>query len=124
MTLNQELLTEIVPILAKKLEAWSAEAGSFDYRDYKAWSARRHAADDRILEFFSTRYYARFTGKGSDHAVTMAGIRSTSTSGWNGALQNWKRAAENKLAAGAGAVHRDGFNPLGSGPAPIEPREG
>lgn len=124
MTLNQELLTEIVPIVAKKLEAWSAETGAFVSGDYSTWVTRCLTANDRIIEFFSARYDARFTGKGSDYAVTMAGIRSTSTGGWTGALRNWQRAAENKLAASAGTVHRDGFNPHGSGPVPIEPREG
>lgn len=124
MTLNQELLAEIVPILAKKMEAWDTETGEFEPRAHRAWQERRRAADDRIVEFFTTRYDAAFTRPSSDYAVRMAGIRATSTSGWINVLHNWRRAAEKKLAAGTGVVHRDGFNPHGSGPVPIEPREG
>ena len=107
---SQELLAEIIPILAKKLDAWSTQTGTFDYADYSAWSARRSAADDKIVEFFTTRYDAVFTQPSGAYSVRMAGIRSTSTMGWTGALNNWKRAAETKLATKAGPqLTRDRF---------------
>lgn len=149
MTLNQELLTEIVPIVEKKIAQQREEVGDFDQTNYGAWFERNRASVGRLKDFFAERYDARFTQKPPhDQTVTMAGVRATSTGGWLAALQNWKRAAENKLASGAGRAHRpspystaaglygglgsdelrppgdDPINLQGSGPAPIEPREG
>ncbi|WP_054309998.1 hypothetical protein [Mesorhizobium sp. 1M-11] len=121
MTLYHELLTELIPLVEKKLEAHRAEAGEFHFANYDAWEKRCALADERIREFFSERYDARFTEHGDTHTVHMAGFRSSSTSGWAGALRNWQSSAEKKLAAHGDL---DGFNPHGSGPVPIEPREG
>lgn len=45
---------------------------------------------------------ARFTFEGGSECVTLAGTRGTSTNGCAGALANWVKAAERRLAkAGA-----------------------
>lgn len=122
MTLNQKLLVELVPLIAKKLAAASAEAGGNDGSHYERWRARQRNAENKLMDFFTERYDARFSAKGDNHRVVMAGIRSTSTSGWTNAMHNWHRAAEQKIAASEPAD--DVINLQGSGPAPIEEREG
>lgn len=129
MTLNQQLLTELIPLVEKKLAAADAEAGEFDRDHYTAWRERQRAAENRVMDFFTDRYDARFAAQGDTHMVVMAGIRSTSTSGWSSAFRNWRASAEKKLGPDPTrkgkleALHHDGFNPFGSGPVPIEPRE-
>lgn len=45
---------------------------------------------------------ARFSFEGGSECVTLAGTRGTSTNGCEGALRNWVKAAERRLAkAGA-----------------------
>lgn len=126
MTLWIENLLALAKLVGEKIELNRAETAEFDHKDYDGWRQRSDAADARMLAFFTDEHGARFTERPPhDHRVQMAGIRSTSTGGWTGALQNWKRAAEAKIAAEAGAVVRcDPINLQGSGPAPIEPREG
>ncbi len=151
MTLNQELLAELVPLVAKKLAAASAEAGEYDGDHYDAWRQRQRSAENRLMDFFTERYDARFAAQGDTRQVTMAGIRSSSTRGWEGALGNWLLSAEKKVDAAPGIKRSypvpgsiqagmngglgrdeigrpdddgDGFNVYGSGPVPIEPREG
>lgn len=99
MTLNHELLAELVPLVAKKLAAAEAEAGEFDGDHYMVWRERQRGAENRLMDFFTDRYDARFAAQGDIHQVTMAGIRATSTSGWTGAMHNWQRSAEKKLGA-------------------------
>ncbi len=124
MTLNQERLAELVEIVGKKLEQAAVEAGDFDPRNGGSWRARNEAAIGRLIEFFVERYEARFTMSHDAVAVRMAGIRSNSTMGVAPALRNWRRAAEIKLDVPAGAGQDDPINLAGSGPVPIEPREG
>lgn len=100
MSLNHELLAELIPLVAKKVEAANAETASVDWRtNYPAYRERTEAANARLTDFFGERYCARFSYRPPhDHAVAMAGIRSSSTSGVRGALQNWRAAAQKKLA--------------------------
>ncbi|CAN7164540.1 hypothetical protein LJR234_000329 [Mesorhizobium amorphae] len=77
----------------------------------------RRTAEAKMVEYFKAEEDAQFSNASTDYLVRMAGIRSTSTSSWTGALTNWKTAALAKIAAD------DGFNPHGSGPVPIEARE-
>ena len=117
MTLWMENLQRLIALVEEKLAQAKAEEGEFDHKDYSAWSARHRAAMDKLVAFFGEEENGRFTQQGAHgHTVQMAGIKSTSTGGWYGALQNWKTAAKKKLPAD------DGFNEYGSGPVPIEPR--
>lgn len=100
MTINLQLLAELIPLVAKKVEAANAETDGIDWsKDFTAYRARTDAANERLTDFFRERYGARFNRRPPhDHAVAMAGIRSSSTSGVRGALQNWRTAAQKKLA--------------------------
>lgn len=74
---------------------YGQEGYSFEATD--AWWKRRTEA----IESVKTRLAAEgaaFTFKPPhDHAIRLAGIRSSSTSGWTGAMHNWIRAAEKRL---------------------------
>lgn len=125
MTLWMENLLRPIALVEEKLAEAKAEEDEFDDKDYSGWFARHRAATDKLVAFFREEENGRFTQQGAHgHTVQMAGIKSTSTSGWYGALQNWKRAAETKVANAAGTVvDADPINLQGSGPAPIVPRE-
>lgn len=125
MTLWIDNLTRLVALVDQKLSEVKEAAGTYDtksFKDYSHWRARHDGAMRRVMAFFTSQENASFTSRGSDSTVKMAGIRSTCTSGWDGALHNWKAAAQKKIDA-QHAVD-DGFNPHGSGPVPIEAREG
>ncbi len=103
MTLWTENLVRLVAIVGEKLDVHHEARGEFDQANYSAYFERSRIADDEIKAFFSQEADASFTQRGAhEHVVRMAGIRSTSTSGWTGALQNWKRSAEAKIAKAAG----------------------
>lgn len=63
----------------------------------KAWDRRRSALG-RLLADLELRCGLARTGGGDLHAVRMAGVRSTSTSGFEGALHNWLIAARRRRA--------------------------
>lgn len=56
---------------------------------------------------------------GNDASLRLAGVRATCTAGVHGLLMNWRNAARRKLDEMV-----DPINLAGSGPVPIEPREG
>ncbi|MER8990443.1 hypothetical protein [Mesorhizobium sp. M0678] len=119
MTLWIETLERLVALLDEKLAVAKAETGEFGHAEYSAWRARHDMAEAKLIEFFTNEEGARFNPRpAGEHSVKMAGLRASSTSGTTGALTNWRTAARKKIAA------QDGFNPHGSGPVPIEAREG
>lgn len=72
---------------------YDRKAGKFDYADYDAWKKREAAAKAdlrRELERIGAKLKTR---PAINVEIQLGGIRSTSTSGWIGALQNWLRAA-------------------------------
>lgn len=87
-TVTKARLLELVCAVRDERDAW------WQKRDQALAAARRRLAEEG----------ARFTRRGADgHAISLAGIRSSSTSGWAGAFGNWIRAAEKRLASQAGA---------------------
>lgn len=149
-----------------------------EYEAFRAWQ--------RDIDAFAEKLVAEEGGR-LGHAtgaavIRLAGVQASCTSGPKGLLDNWRRAAERKIAATAGAVIRrplpgsieaglsgglsrdeigsppafgqddcpghvashsdakvcgrcgvhidslspddDGFNPFGSGPVPVQSREG
>lgn len=98
MTLWQENLRRLIALVGEKIEVHNEACGKFNHNDYAAWRERCRVADRELKAFFIQEADARFTHpRGDEHAVRMAGIRSTATGGWASALGNWKRAAEKKL---------------------------
>lgn len=118
MTLWQENLEQLLRLVGELLQAAAEEVGPYDAADYGNWRARFDAAHARIRERLEKDADARFTAKGDTHAVHIASIRATSTTGWQGALNNWRARAAARLAEAA-----DPINLQGSGPAPIVPRD-
>lgn len=98
-----ERLTRLVNLVAEKLAEADAETGKFDSSDYSAWRKRHDAAEGKVKQFLADTEGAAFSERPPhDHAVRMAGIRSTSTSGFTGALGNWRRAALAAIGAAEG----------------------
>lgn len=62
------------------------------------WHRDYHGAFFDLAQTLITEERARINTTAPDgHTIRMAGIRSSSTSGWAGALRNWQRAARKKL---------------------------
>lgn len=116
-TLWIETLERLVALVEEKLLVAHIETGEYSHADYDGWRKRTNAAHATLIAFFTGQEGARFNA-GSEHSVRMAGLRATSTGGTVGALQNWRTAARKQIAMA------DGFNPHGSGPVPVEAREG
>ena len=99
---DRERLSHLAEIVSFQLIKADAKAGQFDHTNYSDWR-RRHdvaVADmKRALEAEGAVFSER---PPHDHAVKLAGIRSTSTSGFQGALRNWLRAARARLEAANG----------------------
>lgn len=63
-----------------------------------AWWARHNHGIERIKGALSSAHGAKFRLHGScEHAVRIAGIRSTCTAGLIGALRNWQAAARRRM---------------------------
>ncbi|WP_336071506.1 hypothetical protein [Nitratireductor rhodophyticola] len=74
--------------------AW--ESSTLEERD-DYWRAEHGALNelrDRLAETEGARFYHQ---PPDGHAIRMGGIRSSSTSGWRGALTNWQKAARRRI---------------------------
>lgn len=92
-------LSQLVEIVSFQLARYEEKAGRFDPTNYSDWRRRHDAAVadmKRALEAEGAVFSER---PPHDHAVRLAGIRSTSTSGFEGAVRNWLRAARAKVEA-------------------------
>lgn len=94
-------LAEALPAVVAMLAEHDKAVGSY-FEDPQGWHARhRHQCDllgRRLAEELGAHVRDRWDGA----AVTIAGIRSSSsTSSLAGALRSWKRAAEARLGGGA-----------------------
>ncbi|ESY42069.1 hypothetical protein X747_14990 [Mesorhizobium sp. LNJC384A00] len=117
-TLWIETLQRVVQVVDEKLAAANAEQGEYSHTDYDGWRRRTAAAQEKLIAYFTNEEGARFNDRPAHEvSVKMAGVRATSTGGTTAALRNWHTAACKRIAAD------DGFNPHGSGPVTIEPRE-
>jgi hypothetical protein len=64
------------------------------------WLDRRAAHDravDRLCAMLERREAAEYSERGPDSIIVIANLRATATSGREGALRNWRRAARAKL---------------------------
>jgi hypothetical protein len=144
-------LPAALPIVERAVAEHDAATAPFKMSsDYDAWrNARRKADAAATLHLSQLGAAIRDDWQGA--AIRFAGVRSTSTGSLIGALSNWLTAARKKLAhlqddcpghvaseadmkiCGRCGMHidemrppdddDDPFNPHGSGPVPIEPRE-
>lgn len=128
MTLWQENLTRLVDLIDRLVREADERCGArpdwfSDRAGYAAWDKRRREELEAIKGHLTSREGARFSSRPAyECALKLAGIRSSCTGGEWGVLQNWQAAARRKI--GTAGVSDDGFNPHGSGPVPIEPKEG
>lgn len=102
MTTKQELqrLCSVIAVKLAKLEADLGEAP--DWRNHEARGAydrRERLAMQDLLKELQREEGATYGLSGAhDHHIRLAGIRSSSTSGWDGCLSNWKAAARKRMA--------------------------
>ncbi|MCW5711291.1 hypothetical protein [Shinella sp.] len=87
-------LTRLASLIGEKISALP----KCDWRDEAAARAYR-AAEDALLEELEASEGLRFRKGYDGAAIRIAGISASSTSGKIGALQNWRRGAEKRIAA-------------------------
>lgn len=73
------------------------------HKDFDAYGKARTAAEDKLLEELTALGAALRKRPPHDHAIRLAGIRSSSTSGYAGAVSNWVTAARKRLEKGGDA---------------------
>lgn len=90
-------LERLISLVEDEIARIDVESGSFSHADYLAWRKKSDAAEGEArnrLEQIGAKFTCR---PPHDHAVKLAGIRSSSTSGYVGALRNWQRAAKTRI---------------------------
>lgn len=102
-------LARLINVIDDKIAAMDAELGprpSWNTDDFKtrdAWGHAERAALQRLIQQLQAEEGAIFSLAGAhDHSIRLAGFRSSSTSGWRGALRNWQIAAQRRLERGQG----------------------
>lgn len=98
---NLHRLINLVDALLTGLDEKLGAQPAWDNSSYEArleyWRAE-HAALDTLRDRLAETEGARFYHQPPDgHAIRMGGIRSSSTSGWRGALTNWQNAARRRI---------------------------
>lgn len=90
-----------LPVLIRKVDSLLHEideaTGPFVAREASEWHARRRAELERVAKILTETHGAKLNSRWDGAAVKLAGIRSTSTSGLESALRNWREAARRKL---------------------------
>jgi hypothetical protein len=107
---TRENLERLIARIENLLAALEADVGPqpdyflSDRETYWSWSKKHRAGLDAIRARLEAEEKARFSATpGSSEALTMAGVRSSCTSGMEGLLRNWRNAARRRIAiAGAG----------------------
>ncbi len=87
---------------ASWLEEHLADIPDIDIRDLERSRTRHHAACNRLIDKLEMRenLHARVSEKPAQGwALTMLGLRATSTSGFTGACRNWIAQARRKAQA-------------------------
>lgn len=86
----------LIAVVQTRLDLTKALVGPYSPDSSREWHPRHRAAMETLADQLRGDVGARITHRWDGAAVTLAGIRSTSTSGLAGALQNWLRAARRK----------------------------
>lgn len=106
---NLERLVDRVDELLAAMDAKLGEPPSFASSDYSFevmsnWWDRERKALDELRDTLRRDEGARYRDNPPNgHHVTLAGISSSSTSGWRGAFGNWKTAARRRIEKAAAA---------------------
>lgn len=91
-------LADAIRIVEEELGKAEAEAGRFDDSDWSAWRRKHRAAMDRLTQRLATLVGAKVDDTWDGARVRISGVMSSSTTGLEGALQNWLRAARKREA--------------------------
>lgn len=90
-------LATIIAFTRGALEEASAYAGAYEEAPATNFARRRKAAD-HLAAVLTRAHGARISQKHDASRIRMAGLASSCTAGLEGAVQNWIRAAEKRLA--------------------------
>lgn len=90
-------LERLIGLVEDEIARIDVESGSFSHTEYQSWRDKHDAATEQARSRLETAGAKFSSGFPSDYAVRLAGIRSTSTSGYVGALRNWQRAAKGRI---------------------------
>lgn len=90
-------LTETRAAVAALLEDAQRAAGTYS-DDPQGYHARLRFEMERIGHHLKSEFGASINDRWDGASVRLAGIRSSSTMGLSGALHNWLRAADQRLA--------------------------
>jgi hypothetical protein len=93
-------LIRLIEVVDTKLAEAEVAAGDYDHRNYDEWRRRKDAAEAVLLDALCAEGAVFGDRAARDHWVRLAGIRSSSTSGFSGALRNWIAAAQKRVAIG------------------------
>lgn len=91
------LVAKLIPQVERLLEVYKEDSGDFNKLDYDEWSKRLRQADEMLTNRLE-RLGARVSkNPATNTAISLARIRSTSTSGLSGACGNWLVSARSKV---------------------------
>ncbi len=99
---DRERLSRLVDTVSVQLIKADEKSGAFDPTNYSDWRRRYDIAVADLKRTMEAEGAVFSYRPPHDHAVRLAGIRSSSTSGFEGALRNWLTAARKKLEADHG----------------------
>lgn len=119
MTLWQQNLSRLIARINELMPSEQPANGM--YMEYEEFQAHQRKLDAVVKQLVDEEGGRHSRSNGAE-VLRLAGLQSSCTTGPHGLLRNWQNAARRKIASALNAG--DGFNPHGSGPVPIEPREG
>lgn len=104
-TVPRERLIYLIGFVREALAYVDQECGrqpqhgqeGYTFKAMDAWWRKRDQAFKLARERLASEGAAFSFKSAHDHVLRLAGIRSSSTSGWQGAFYNWITAAERRL---------------------------
>jgi hypothetical protein len=97
MTKFNAPLSDVIRFIDEQI----ATVPALDSSTMEGWSQSRTAvneAEKRVQDAITERFGARFSTASGNAAVSIQGIRATSTMGICSALRNWTTSAEKRLS--------------------------
>lgn len=98
---RQERLISVITAGLAAIDKAAGERPAWNSANYdviRAYDQRRAKAMDDFCDTLKQSEGARFVyNPPHGHAITLAGFRASSTSGWEGALTNWRTGACRRL---------------------------
>jgi hypothetical protein len=94
----ERLIMRIDAMLAGMYAGLGDEPDWRDYEASKAWRLRKSGAIAAMRQTLLDEEGARFGERPPhDHAMTLGGVSSSCTAGWEGLFRNWKNAARRRI---------------------------